>query len=77
MNPQHELILAVNRQTLKRIKTTAEKSVSWARGKALKIPIGNLVLLYDHPEGHNKIQDNYKSELFGHGIEAPGLFYLH
>ena len=32
--------------------------------KALKIPIGNLVLLCDHPEGHNKIQDNYKNELF-------------
>ena len=32
--------------------------------KALQIPLGNLVLLCDHPEGHNKIQDNYKSELF-------------
>ena len=28
------------------------------------IPIGNLVLLYDHPEGQNKIRDNYRSELF-------------
>ena len=35
-----------------------------AHGKTLHIPIGNLVLLRDHPEGHNKIQDNYKSELF-------------
>ena len=25
--------------------------------------IGNLVLLHDHPKGHNKIQDNYKNEL--------------
>ena len=25
---------------------------------------GNLILLRDCPEGHNKIQDNYKSELF-------------
>ena len=46
------------------MKISAEKSVSWAGGKALKIPLGNLVLLWDHPEGHNKIQDNYKSELF-------------
>ena len=30
----------------------------------LHIPVGNLVLLGDHPEGHNKIQDSYKSELF-------------
>ena len=41
-----------------------EKSVSQARGKDLKIPIGNLVLLRDHPEGQNKIQDHYKSELY-------------
>ena len=43
---------------------SAEKSVSPAGGKDLTIPIGNLVLLHDHPEGRNKIQDNYKSELF-------------
>ena len=30
----------------------------------LNIPLGNLVLLHDHLEGCNKIQDNYKSELF-------------
>ena len=30
----------------------------------LEIPEGKLVLLCDHPEGHNKIQDKYKSEEF-------------
>ena len=50
---------------IKKDKKSAEKSVSWARGKALEIPIGNLVLLHDHPEGHNKIQGNYKNVLFG------------
>ena len=64
LNQQHELILAANRWALKRIKTSAEKPVSWVGGKALKIPLGNLVLLHDHPEGCTKIQDNYKSELF-------------
>ena len=64
VNQQHELILAANGWALKRIKISAEKSVSWAGGKALSIPIGNLVLLHDHPEGKNKIQDNYKNELF-------------
>ena len=58
VNQQHELILAANRWALKRIKTGAEKSVSQAGGKALKILIGNLVLLSDHPEGCNKIQDD-------------------
>ena len=28
------------------------------------IPIRNLVLLHDHPEGRNKIQDNNKDQLF-------------
>ena len=64
VNQQHELILPVNRWALKRIKTSAEKLVSGAGGKAPEILIGNLVLLHDHPEGHNKIQDNYKKELF-------------
>ena len=64
VNQQHELILAANRHALKRIKQGAEKSVCQAGGKDLKIPIGNLVLLHDHLEGQNKIQDHYKSELF-------------
>ena len=51
VNQQHELILVANRHALKRIKQSAEKSVSWAGGKDLKIPIGNLVLLHGHPEG--------------------------
>ena len=45
VNQQHELILAANRQALKRMKISAQKSVSRAGGKALNIPIGNLVLL--------------------------------
>ena len=46
------------------MKLSADKSVSWAGGKAHDIPLGNLVLLCDYPEGHDKIQDNYKSNLF-------------
>ena len=64
VNQQHELILVVNRRALKRIKQSAEKSVSCAGGKSLEIPIGNLALLEDHPEGQNKIQDNYRNKLF-------------
>ena len=54
----------MDRCALKRIKQSVEKSVSQAGGKTLNIPIGNLVLLHDHPESQNKIQDNCKSELF-------------
>ena len=64
MNEQHELILAVNRQALKNIKQTAQKTVHHAGGSPLNIPKDNLVFLRDHPEGRHKIQDNYKSELF-------------
>ena len=46
------------------MKISAEKSVSQAGRKALKIQLGNLVVLCDHLEGCNKIQDNYKNELF-------------
>ena len=64
VNQQHELILAANRHALKRIKQSVKKLVTWAGGKDLKILIGNLVLLCDHLEGQNIIQDHYKSKLF-------------
>ena len=56
--------MSANRWELKHIKQNAKKSQIRTGGKSLQIPIGNLVLLRDHPEGRNKIQDNYKSELF-------------
>ena len=33
-------------------------------GEDLLIPVGNLVLLYDHPEGRNKIQNNNKDQIY-------------
>ena len=56
--------MSANRLALKHIKQSAKKSQIRTGGKTLHIPVGNLVLLRDHPEGHNKIQDNYESELF-------------
>ena len=64
VNQQSELIFASNRHALKRIKHGVEKSVFRSGDKDLEIPIGNLVLLLDHLEGWNKIQDHYKSNLF-------------
>ena len=62
---QHvEQIMAANKHALKNIKASAKKSADHVGGKPLAIPVGNFVLLRDHPEGTNKIQDNYKSELF-------------
>ena len=64
LNEQGELIMSANRWALKHIKQRAKKSQTRAGGKTLLILIENLVLLRDYPEGCNKIQDNYKSELF-------------
>ena len=64
VNKQHELILAANRQVLKNIKQTVNKTALHAGGSPLNIPKDNLVLLRNQPEGRHKIQDNYKSELF-------------
>ena len=41
-----------------------QKSAGRLNQKLLEILEGNLVLLRDHPEGRNKIQDKYKSEKF-------------
>ena len=64
LNEQHELLMSVNRQALKHIRQSTTKSKARASDKTLYIPIGNLVLIQDHPEGWNKIWDNYKSKLF-------------
>ena len=64
LNEKHEVLMSMNRQALKHIKQSAKKSQSRTGGKSLHIPLGILVLLRDHSEGCNKIQENYKSELF-------------
>ena len=64
LTEQHELLMSVNRWALKHIMQSAKKSQIRTGGKSLQIPIGNLVLLKDHPKGCYKIQDNYKSEIF-------------
>ena len=55
LNEQYELLMSVNRQALKHIKQSAKRSQARTGGKTLHIPVGNLVLLQDHPEGCNKI----------------------
>ena len=51
LNEQHELLMSANRWALKHIKQSAKKSQIRTGGKSLQIPIGNLVLLRDHPKG--------------------------
>ena len=78
MNEQHDLLMSTNRLVLKHIKQSAKKSQSRSGGKSLHILVGNLVLLRDHPEGCNKIQDSYKSDLFivGDHHKDPNVYVI-
>ena len=54
---------AANQHALKNIKKSAEQTCALRTGgKGVSIPEGNLVLLPDHPEGCNKIQDCFKEQ---------------
>ena len=59
-----EKLLITNKRAMKNIKATAAQNKRTAGWSDINIPPGNLVLLRDHPEGRNKIQDHYKSGLF-------------
>ena len=59
-----EKLLVANKRVMKNIKATVAKNKRTAGGSDIDIPPGNLVLLWDHPEGRNKIQDHYKLDLF-------------
>ena len=64
INQQLEQLLHVNKHAQKNIKATNVKNPKVVEGKDLVIPVGNLVLLRDHPEGCNKIQDNNKDQIY-------------
>ena len=66
INPtkQYVLVWDANKQALKSMQQSTQKSAQRQKCKSLDIPEGYLVLLQDHPEGHNKIQDKYKETEF-------------
>ena len=78
VDKQFERIVQANKRALKSIKARAKVNERHSRDKDLDVPIGNLVLLKDHPEGHNKIQDNYKPDLFEvvGKHQDPNAFYV-
>ena len=63
---------------MKNIKAIEAKNKRTSKGKDLDILVGNLVLLQDHPEGCNKVQDRNKSELYivVHKGEHPNNFWI-
>ena len=64
VDQQLEQLLHANKHAQKNIKATNAKNRKAAGGKDLVIPVGNLVLLHDHPKGRNKIQDNNKDQIY-------------
>ena len=73
-----EKLLVAKKRAMKNIKTAAAKNKRTAGGSDINIPPGNLVLLRDHPEGRNKIQDHHKSDLFRviRKGERPNNFWI-
>ena len=77
VDQQLEQLLHANKRAQKNIKATNAKNRKAAGGKDLVIPVGNLVLLRDHPEGRNKIQDNNKDQIYivtGHHVNCNAYF---
>ena len=78
VDKQFERIVQANKRALKSIKARAKVNERQSGDKDLDVPIGNLVLLRDHPEGRNKIQDDYKPDLFKvvGKHQDPNAFYV-
>ena len=64
LNQQLNSMLHANKQALKLIEKSTKCNKDHTCSIELIIPIGNHVLLRDHPEGCNKIQDRYKSDIY-------------
>ena len=79
LNEQLNALLHVNKQALKGIQKSTKCNKDRNSGKDLLIPVWNHVLLHDHPEGWNKIQDRYKTDMYvvvGHHQEEPNVYYI-
>ena len=64
VDQQLEQLVSTNKHAQKNIKATNAKNRKVVGGKDLVIPVGNLVLLRDHPEEHNKSQNNNKDQIY-------------
>ena len=78
LNEQFNAMLYANKQALKSIHKSTKHNKDCTGGKDLTIPVGNHMLLCDHPKGCNKIQDKYKPDIYvmiGHH-EVPNVYYI-
>ena len=79
LGQQLDTLVSVNKHAIKSIQKTTLKNKLWAGGEELHIHIRNHVLLRDHPEGHNKFKDWYKSDVYvivDSHKEEPNVYYI-
>ena len=71
-------MMHVNKQALKYIQKSNKQNQSCTSGKELVIPKGNHILLHDHPEGRNKIQNRFKPDVFVvvDYHKEPNIYYI-
>ena len=78
ISQQLDALVTANKQVLKSIHKTMQCSKARTGRKSLTILVGNYVLLWDHPNGWNKIQDRYKPDIYlvvAHHQE-PNVYYI-
>ena len=78
ISQQLDALVTANKQALKSIHKTTQCSKARTGGKSLTILVGNYVLLQDHPDSQNKIQDRYKPDIYvvvAHHQE-PNVYYI-
>ena len=76
LSQQLDALMAANKQALKSIHKTMQHSKAHAGSKSVLILVVNHVLLQDHPEGHNKIQDRYKPNIYVVVGHHQSLIYI-
>ena len=77
VNQQLEQLLQANKHAQKNIKASNSENRKVVGGKDMLIPVENLILLWDHPKGCNKIQDNNKDQIYvvtGHHSHKNAYF---
>ena len=78
LSQQLDALVAANKQALNLIHKTTQCSKAHTGRKSLLIPVGIHVLLWDHPDGHSKIQERYKPDIYvvvSHHQE-PNVYYI-
>ena len=79
LGQQLDTLVSANKCAIKSIQKTTLKNKLHVGGDELHIPIGNHVLLRDHPKGRNKFKDQYKSDIYvvvDSNKEEPNVYYI-